>query len=431
MVPVVLAARLTSPGRTHKDVWIEAGVVLVLATVGGTVAWAVTKWRVVGSELQIDTGLIRRQSVRVPLTRVQSIDVVRPLLARALGVSELRVEVAGHGSGRSRLAYLGEDEALRVRAQLLAVAHGLHEDTPEPPSRPLWQVANGRLLASMALGPLAVALVLLVVLVVGALTAPKDVAASLAGVIVSFVLALGAGIKKRLNNEFAFTVSEGLDGLRLHSGITQTRAETIPYGRVQAVRWVQPVLWRPFGWVRLEIDVARQRQRDREERESNQLIRAIMPVGTPADADLLLSRVFPGRAHRAAADGCTSATAGSLAGPAVVVVAAHLGRRHLPAHPYRPGPPRHRRRPAREGAVTPVRAGAGPAPAPAGDRARRHGRAALARERHLSRRRRGRPVVRAPDRRLARRPQGRPAALAHRAAAAPWVTCGGCCWPRR
>ncbi|MDX6207534.1 MAG: putative rane protein, partial [Frankiales bacterium] len=129
---VLLAARRTSPGGTHGGEWIWDLAVLALAVVGGVVAWAVTRWRVEGSELQIETGLIRRQSVRVPLSRVQSIDVVRPLLARAVGVSELRVEVAGHGSGKSKLAYLGEDEALRVRARLLAVAHGLDEDTPEP-----------------------------------------------------------------------------------------------------------------------------------------------------------------------------------------------------------------------------------------------------------------------------------------------------------
>jgi putative membrane protein len=294
LVPVLLAARLSSPGETHKGAWIEAGVVLVLAIVGGTVAWAVTKWRVVGSELQIDTGLVRRQSVRIPLSRVQSIDVVRPLLARALGVSELRVEVAGHGSGRSKLAYLGEDEAIRVRAQLLAVAHGLHEDTPEPAQRPLWEVSNGRLLASMVLGPLAASFVVLVAILVVAFETPRDIGRGLLGALVPFLLAIATGVKKRLNNEFSFTVAEAPDGLRLHSGLTQTRAETIPYGRVQAMRWVQPLLWRPFGWVRLEIDVARQRQRDREERESNQLVRAVMPVGTAAEAELLLSRVFPG-----------------------------------------------------------------------------------------------------------------------------------------
>jgi putative membrane protein len=294
VIPVVFVAELSRPNHDKMWAWIEPAVILVLAVIGGIVAWAVTRWRVVGTELQIDTGLIRRQQVRVPLTRVQSIDVVRPLLARALGVSELRVEVAGHGSGRSKLAYLGEDEALRVRAQLLAVAHGLHEDTPEPAQRPLWQVSNGRLVGSLVLGPLATSLIAMVAIIVAALLAPGDASGGLFGVLVPFLLATATQIKRRLNNEFSFTVAEAPDGLRLHSGLTQTRAETIPYGRVQAIRWVQPLLWRPFGWVRLEIDVARQRQRDRDERESNQLVRAIMPVGSVADAELLLSRVFPG-----------------------------------------------------------------------------------------------------------------------------------------
>jgi putative membrane protein len=295
VVPVLLAADLSRSNR-HDLLWswLQPAIVLVLAAIGGVVAWRVTRWRVVGTELQIDTGLIRRQSVRVPLTRVQSIDVVRPLLARAVGVSELRVEVAGHGSGKSKLAYLGEDEALRVRARLLAVAHGLHEDTPEPLERPLWQVGNGQLIASLLLGPVAASLVVLVAIVVAAFLLPADARGGLLGVLVPFLLAVATGVKKRLNNEFSFSVAEAPDGLRLHSGLTQTRAETIPYGRVQAMRYVQPLLWRPLGWVRLEIDVARQRQRDRDERESNQLVRAVMPVGTRQDAELLLSRVFPG-----------------------------------------------------------------------------------------------------------------------------------------
>ncbi|MDX6211875.1 MAG: putative rane protein [Frankiales bacterium] len=291
---VIVGARQFGSHDSHIGNWIFDVVLLALAVVGGVVAWAVTRWRVVGTELQINTGLIRRQSVRVPLTRVQSIDVVRPLLARALGVSELRVEVAGHGSGKSRLAYLGEDQALRVRAQLLAVAHGLHQDTPEPRERPLWQVSNGRLLASLLLGPVVASLVALAAIAVAAFEVPAEARGGLLGVLVPFVLAVAAGVKKRLNNEFSFSVAEAPDGLRLHSGLTQTRAETIPYGRVQAMRYVQPLLWRPLGWVRLEIDVARQRQRDRDERESNQLVRAVMPVGTAADAELLLSRVFPG-----------------------------------------------------------------------------------------------------------------------------------------
>ena len=71
---------------------------------------------------------------------------------------------------------------------------------------------------------------------------------------------------RQISAEWEFHIAEAPDGLRLRSGLLQTRAETIPHGRVQAVRWVEPLWWRPFGWVRLEVDVARRRNADRGER---------------------------------------------------------------------------------------------------------------------------------------------------------------------
>jgi putative membrane protein len=57
---------------------------------------------------------------------------------------------------------------------------------------------------------------------------------------------------------------------------------------------VEPLLWRPCGWVRLEFDVARRRNADRTERESGSTTKALLPVGTRDEARWLLSRVLPG-----------------------------------------------------------------------------------------------------------------------------------------
>ena len=67
------------------------------------------------------------------LDRLQAVDVVRPLVARALGLAELRLEVAGGSSSEAPLAYLSEAAAQRLRAELLARAAGLHHETPEAP----------------------------------------------------------------------------------------------------------------------------------------------------------------------------------------------------------------------------------------------------------------------------------------------------------
>ena len=140
---VVVAAGLTSlsgqqssSGQTVYMVAIAAAAVLVVAA--AVVSWLVTRWRVVGDELQIDTGLVYRQSLRFPLRRVQAVDVVAPLTARILGLAEVRVVSAGTGHRQhGRLAYLSNQDAAAVRAQLLALAHGLAAETPEPPARPL------------------------------------------------------------------------------------------------------------------------------------------------------------------------------------------------------------------------------------------------------------------------------------------------------
>src|SRR4029077_11116609 len=52
---------------------------LVLGGVGGFISWLVTRWRIAEGNLQIETGFIRRQSLRIPLARIQAVDVISPL----------------------------------------------------------------------------------------------------------------------------------------------------------------------------------------------------------------------------------------------------------------------------------------------------------------------------------------------------------------
>jgi putative membrane protein len=288
----VLATRQLAQGQ-EQNPWIDLGL-LGVAAAAATVSWLVTRWRIHNGELQIETGLIRRQSLRVPLTRLQAVDVVRPLLARMLGLAEVRIVVAGHGSNHTRLAYLTEERAAEVRAQLLALAHGLEPDTPEPGERPLLAVPSTRIVAAALLAPGAVLLLAMTAFIATAVVANPEVAATLGGTTAVLGLAAALGLVRRIDDEWEFSIAEAPDGLRLRSGLLQHRAETIPYGRTQAVRWVEPVLWRIRSWVRLEIDVARHRDRDPAENQSGAANRALLPVGSPGDAQRLLSRVLPG-----------------------------------------------------------------------------------------------------------------------------------------
>jgi putative membrane protein len=289
--------RLATEQSLQSEIF-DAAIVLA-GLVASVVHWLVTRWRVHGGELQIETGLIRRQSIRVPLSRIQAVDVVRPGVARVFGLAEVRVDVAGQGSGRGRLAYLPESKAVAVRARLLALAHGLAGETPEPPAAAVWRVHNGKLAASAALGtPTTVFLILLAGLLATVTLAPAASPAVLSGVLPWLVISALLPARRVLA-EYGCTVGDAGDGLRLRAGLIQTRAQTIPAGRVQAVRLTQRLPWRVLGWYRLEVDIARQHTgRHGSESDSALVSRALLPIGTAEEVDRLLALVLPGAAWR-------------------------------------------------------------------------------------------------------------------------------------
>ena len=83
-------------GDLTRD-WPQLAVVGVLLVLG-FVSWLVTRWRIDGDDLRIETGLLRRQSLRFPLAQVQAVDVVRPGLAR-LFLHAWRLELTAPSDG--------------------------------------------------------------------------------------------------------------------------------------------------------------------------------------------------------------------------------------------------------------------------------------------------------------------------------------------
>jgi putative membrane protein len=91
-------------------------------------------------------------------------------------------------------------------------------------------------------------------------------------------------------NWFGFTVADSPDGLRLRFGLTSHRSQTVPPGRLQAVRLQRPVMWRRQGWVRVVVNVAGAASGENAEDRPSMLL----PVAPEAVARAVLSRVLPG-----------------------------------------------------------------------------------------------------------------------------------------
>jgi putative membrane protein len=294
---VVLAGTLSTGGRGVRGEILGRLPFLGIVIVYGVISWLVTRWRIEDGDLRIETGVIRRQSLRFPLTQIQAIDIVRPVLARVFGLSELRLRSGGSEGGAGRLAYLTASEAESVRVQLLALARG-SDQIPAPDAVPaadrvLTSVPVGRLIGSILLSGIAV----MILVALAALLVAEVVAPAAAVAVVSSSGAIGIGLLtvlgRRLNSGYKLTAAETPDGLRLWSGLLDTSAETIPTGRIQAVQMVEPLLWRPLGWVRLEVDVAGRHRREGENASTGRQLRAVLPVGTREEADRLLRHLLP------------------------------------------------------------------------------------------------------------------------------------------
>jgi putative membrane protein len=305
LIVIIFANRHSETGDLITNL-----AILALGLVSGVVYWLVTRWEVADGVLRIETGLIRRQSKRYPLSQVQAIDVVQSGLARVVGLAELRLRMAS-GSG-GRLASLRRADAERLRERLLAMsgtaatpaAAGVTGVTaatgtaataaaspaePGPAGRVLFRVQSGRLAGAILLsrtGAVAAAVVAGMI-VLAVLTHHPGIVATL----LPFVFGAVVAVWHWFNGEFGTVVSTAPDGLRLRSGLVQTTAETIRSGRVQAVRLVEPLVWRAFGWCRLEVDVAGVRSRHTNRAEAQRL-RALIPVGSRAEAQSMIGELI-------------------------------------------------------------------------------------------------------------------------------------------
>jgi len=294
VLAVLTLAGLSASGAIGSNSgprWYDV-VLPALIAIAAVVNWFVTRWKLDGVTLRIETGLLRRDSRQLPIARIQAVDLVRPFLARMLGLAELRVRLAGSGDADGRLAYLTEPAAVALRARLLAAHHGLDPATPEPAEQIVTSVPVGRLAGSAAISTVAVAVVVVAAGFVVAAVSPAGLLAA-AGSLVWWLI-IGAMIAWRhVSTQYGFTVAASGDGVRIRRGLLGTVAETIPVQRIQAVRMVQPLLWRPFHWCRLEVDVAGHQGRDDGE-GTHAVRKALLPVGGTDEATRLLRIALPG-----------------------------------------------------------------------------------------------------------------------------------------
>jgi putative membrane protein len=281
-----------------------SGVAVLAAGLAGFVSWYFTRFVIDEEELRVETGAIFKSSKKVPFERLQSVDIIQPLAARFFGLAELRLE-AGAGDSTIKLRYLRRSKAAALREYLLARAHGQRARIADlghltasaftdltAADRPLVQVAPQRLVGSFLLSTewILSAALGIAILVVAAFF--DSLALALPGLIPVLISTVSL-ISRRLIAMFNFTLAESPRGLRITRGLTNLTSQSVPIDRIQGVKISQPLLWKPFSWYRVDVDIVGYAQSDSENNESS-ATSVLLPVADEAHVELAVGRVLPG-----------------------------------------------------------------------------------------------------------------------------------------
>ncbi|MHA7209323.1 PH domain-containing protein [Arthrobacter sp. MDT1-65] len=278
-------------------VLVAGGILLaaVLLVAGAfLVSWYFTRYQVTAEHVRVHSGVVFRQQRQARLDRVQAIDIVQPFLARIFGLAELKFEVADAGESAVRLAFLKLDDAQKLRATILARAAGVDADPDHPeeaveaPEREVVAIPPGRVIGAAVLSGMTVALVVAaaVVVTLGVVFETPIIATSFIPILIGVV----GGYWSALNTGYNFRAATSPDGIRMRYGLLDTRAQTVPPGRVQALSIVQPPLWRFKGWYRVTVNVAGYGASVSSEGQARA---TLLPVGTRDEVLQTLALVLP------------------------------------------------------------------------------------------------------------------------------------------
>ena len=318
----------------------------------GLLSWWRRAYAVDADGVYLRSGILSRKLRTARLPRIQSVDVVHPLLGRIFGLGQLTVEVAGGRDSRVVIGFLTTRELQTLRDRILDLAAGqidlpgpavaggavgasaVGRDTggiddaasavrpedlaPEgaagsqtaPEQRavpvqashfqeyPLYSVDGATLLGSLLRSSSVYVLGLTVIgtLAVGILIIVDSMTGGEALTIISSYITIVIGtatiVWSQFNSAWNFQAAATPSGIRMRYGLTSDTSRTLPPGRVHGVGIVQPILWRGKDWWKVDVTVAGREDRS-QDGQNRQFGNLLLPVGARDTALRALWLVVP------------------------------------------------------------------------------------------------------------------------------------------
>ncbi|MDO5049305.1 MAG: PH domain-containing protein [Actinomycetaceae bacterium] len=329
----------------EKVLFAVAGSLVLLIVVAGLYSWLA--WRrmsfaVTDEAVYYREGILNRVQRHARLTRIQAVNISHPLIGRIFGLGNIDIEVAGGADSNFRFGLLKSAELESLRREIMiksagakrgvspakveqavegsadsisegglglpagesgatgggpahagsggfAATEDLGYDNREqqifkvPPMRLLASILTniGGMLAIMF--GLALAGFSLVMMIV--FHAPlATLLPALFGGLAVFGWSWG-----QFSTNFNFTAYVTSDGIRVTSGLTSTRAQTIAPRKIHGISVKQPFFWRYFGWYKVTILQAGFAVEAKEKIDHS----VLLPVGTRDQMLQALWMVYP------------------------------------------------------------------------------------------------------------------------------------------
>ena len=319
----------------------------------GLLSWWRRAYAVDADGVYLRSGILSRKLRTARLPRIQSVDVVHPLLGRIFGLGQLTVEVAGGRDSRVVIGFLTTRELQTLRDRILDLAAGqidlpgpavaggavgasaVGRDTggiddatsavrpedlaPEgaagsqtaPEQRavpmqashfrehPLYSVDGSVLLGSLlrsssvyVLGLAVIGMLSAGILILVSDSMTGSEALTIISSYLTMVIAMATIVWSHFNSAWNFQAAATPSGIRMSYGLTSETSRTLPPGRVHGVGLTGPILWRRKDWWKVDVTVAgrEDRSQDGQTREIGNLL---LPVGVRDTALRALWLVVP------------------------------------------------------------------------------------------------------------------------------------------
>ena len=318
----------------------------------GLLSWWRRAYAVDADGVYLRSGILSRKLRTARLPRIQSVDVVHPLLGRIFGLGQLTVEVAGGRDSRVVIGFLTTRELQTLRDRILDLAAG-QIDLPGPAveggavgagaegrdtggigdaasavrseglapggaagsqtapeqravpmqashfqEHPLYSVDGATLLGSLLRSSSVYVLGLTVIgmLAVGILIILDSMTGGEALTVISSYITIVIGtatvVWSQFNSAWNFQAAATPSGIRMRYGLTSETSRTLPPGRVHGVGIAQPILWRGKDWWKVDVTVAGREDRS-QDGQNRQFGNLLLPVGSRDTALRALWLVVP------------------------------------------------------------------------------------------------------------------------------------------